>query len=105
MNITIQIPDTAYKQLIKGNSRLQGSIGLISPTEGNFNVHQRNRNHSQREYYKLPHGRVSVGNNNVRFNLTINLDERGIIASDAIIYESHDASDFVDCILEKEGRL
>ena len=75
---------------------MQGSIALVSPREGNFNVHNRNRNHPKREYRKLPHGRVSMNDESVRLTLNINLDERGIRPSDVIVCESATASNFVE---------
>ena len=41
MNINLQLSDAAYKRLISGGSRIQGTIGLTSPTEGNFNEHNK----------------------------------------------------------------
>ena len=34
MEIKIQISDAVYAKLLNGTSRFQGSIGLVSPTEG-----------------------------------------------------------------------
>ena len=34
MTINIQISDAVYAKLLNGTSRIQGSIGLVSPTEG-----------------------------------------------------------------------
>ena len=41
MNINLQISDSVYKALLAGGNRIQGSIGLVSTTEGNFNAHRR----------------------------------------------------------------
>ena len=41
MTIKIQLADNVYKALLAGGNRIQGSIGLVSPTEGNFNAHRR----------------------------------------------------------------
>ena len=41
MNVKIQLSDEAYKTLVNGNGRLEGSLGLVSPTEGNFNAYRR----------------------------------------------------------------
>lgn len=41
MTINLQISDTAYRRLLAGHGRIQGTIGLVSPTEGNFNEHAR----------------------------------------------------------------
>ena len=95
MTIKLQLPDAVYASLMKGNARVQGTIALVSPREGNFNVHIRKRNPSAREYRKLPHGRVSMNEESVRLTLNINLDERSIRPSDVIVYESAVASNFV----------
>ena len=96
MTIKLQLPDAVYASLLKGNARVQGTIALVSPREGNFNVHSRKRNHPKREYRKLPHGRVSMNEESVRLTLNINLDERNIRPSDVIVYESAVASHFVE---------
>ena len=80
---------------MNGTRRLRGSIGLLSPTEGTFNLHAET-GRSVRDYRKLPHGRVSMNDESVRLTLNINLDERGIRPSDVIIYESAAASNFVE---------
>ena len=33
MNINLQISDSAYQRLVSSGSRIQGTIGLINPTE------------------------------------------------------------------------
>ena len=96
MTIKLQLPDAVYASLLKGNARVQGTIALVSPREGNFNVHSRKRNPSAREYRKLPHGRVSMNEESVRLTLNINLDEAHVCPADIIIYESATASNFVE---------
>ena len=96
MTIKLQLPDSVYASLLKGNARVQGTIALVSPKEGNFNVHSRKRNHPKREYRKLPHGRVSMNEESVRLTLNISLDERNIRPSDVIVCESAVASHFVE---------
>ena len=98
MTIKLQLPDAVYASLMKDNARMQGSIALVSPREGHFNVHNRTRNHPKREYRKLPHGRVSMNEESVRLTLNINLEERNIRPSDVIVYESAVASHFVECL-------
>lgn len=103
MNITIQLSDRAYQKLLSSGSRLQGTIGLINPTEGNFNEHIRHTpedGSNNSKYIRLRHGRVSVNKNWVRFTLHIGLDEAGIIPSEAIEDESREAGGFVDDILD-----
>ena len=95
MTIKLQLPDAVYASLLKGNARVQGTIALVSPREGNFNVHSRKRKTSAREYRKLPHGRVSMNEESVRLTLNINLDEAHVCPADIIIYESATASHFV----------
>ena len=82
MNVKIQLSDEAYKTLVNGNGRLEGSLGLVS--------------------LKLPHGRASVGDSHVRLTLRIALDEADIVPADAIMDESRQASDFVDRVFDTE---
>lgn len=96
MNITLQISDNAYRALIAGNARIQGSIGLVNPTEGNFHEHRRWMQKPGTKYIKLPHGRASMGESGVRLTLTINLDETNVIPARALTEESRQAADFVD---------
>ena len=100
MEIKVQISDKAYGRLMSSGSRIQGTIGLVSPTEGNFNEHMRWTPAPGTKYIKLRHGRASVGSERVRLTLNIALDEAGIIPSDAITDESRQASDFVDNALD-----
>ena len=86
MNVKIQISDEAYKALMNGNGRLEGSLGLVSPTEGNFNAYRRSASRPGSKYIKLPHGRASVGDSH----------------ADAIMDESRQASDFVDRVFDTE---
>lgn len=101
MNITIQISDHAYQRLLSSGCRLQGTIGLVSPNEGNFNEHNRNRDGADggARYIRLRHGRVSVNQDRVRLTLHIGLDEANTVPSEAIEDESREAGDFVDEIL------
>ena len=98
MTIKVQIPDSVYASLLRGTSRVKGSIALVSPREGNFNVYKKNKNNSAREYRKLPHGRVSMNEQSVRLTLNINLDESSIRPADVIVYESAKASNFVEAL-------
>ena len=106
MTITLQIPDTVYTSLLNGTHRIQGTIALVSPTEGNFNAHRRYPNESSetaREYKKLPHGRISINKDTVRLSLNIALDETNVRPNIAILDESLQASDFVNNILKEGG--
>ena len=100
MNITLQLSDAAYKRLISGGSRIQGTIGLTSPTEGNFNEHNKSCSQPGSLYMKLPHGRASVSKKNVRLSLVVNLDEADILPAQAIEEESRQAAGFVDEMLD-----
>lgn len=102
MIVKIQLEDAVYASLLSGNARIQGSIGLVSPTEGNFNAHRRVRERPGTKYIKLPHGRVSVGEENVRLTLCVGLMEANIVPAQVIVDESCQASDFVDLMLEGE---
>ena len=100
MEIRIQINDVIYAKLLNGTSRVQGSIGLVNPTEGNFNAHNRSRSQANNRYMKLPHGRISVNDDNVRMHLRISRDEM-VDVSQAILGESIDASNFVEIITDE----
>ena len=99
MYINVQINDADYASLLNGTSRMQGSIGLVSPTEGNFNAHRRTRTKPGTQYMRLPHGKVSVSNDNVRMYLLISRDEM-VDAPQAILGESIDASNFVEIVTD-----
>ena len=99
MNVMIQINDVDYASLLNGSSRIQGSIGLVSPTEGNFNAHRRTRTKPGTQYMRLPHGKVSVSDDNVRMHLCISRDEM-VDAPQAILGESIDASNFVEIVTD-----
>ena len=100
MNVMIQINDVDYASLLNGSSRIQGSIGLVSPTEGNFNAHRRTRTKPGTQYMRLPHGKVSVSDDNVRMHLCISRDEM-VDAPQAILGESIDASNFVEIVTDE----
>ena len=95
MTIKLQLPDAVYASLMKGNARVQGTIALVSPREGNFNVHNRKREHPAREYRKLPHGRVSMSSENLRLTLSVDFDEHGIHPAQVLIDESITASQYI----------
>ena len=100
MNVNIQINDADYASLLNGSSRIQGSIGLVSPTEGNFNAHRRTRTKPGTQYMRLPHGKISVSDDNVRMHLCISRDEM-VDAPQAILGESIDASNFVEIVTDE----
>ena len=96
MTIKLQLPDAVYASLMKGNARVQGPIAMVSPTEGNFNVHSRKRTPSAREFRKLPHGRVSMSTENLRLTLSVDFDEHGIHPAQVLIDESIIASQYAN---------
>ena len=100
MEVRIQISDSVYAQLLNKNKRIQGTLALANPTEGNFHEHQRNwRPKPGTKYMKLPHGRITVNDENVRMNLHIQRDE-SIVPARAIEAESNMASSFIDFMEE-----
>lgn len=100
MTINLQLSDTTYHHLLLSGSRIQGTIGLINPTEGNFNEHNKRSTHTDACYMKLPHGRASVDRDQVRLTLTVRLDETGIVPAEALKDESRQASDFVNRVFD-----
>ena len=99
MEVRIQISDAVYAQLLNNNKRIQGTLALASPTEGNFNAHRRTRSKPGTQYMRLPHGKVSVSDDNVRMHLCISRDEM-VDAPQAILGESIDASNFVEIVTD-----
>ena len=100
MNVTIQLNDATYASLLNGTKRIQGTLFLVNPTEGNFHEHQRTwRPKPGTQYMRLPHGRVTVSDNNVRMQLCISRDEM-VDAPQAILGESIDASNFVEIVTD-----
>ena len=100
MEVRIQINDATYAKLLNGTKRIQGTLALVNPTEGNFNEHHRTwRPSPDTRYLKLPHGRITVTEEKVRMNLYIRRDEC-IIPAQAIEAESNLASNFVEFMEE-----
>jgi len=100
MEVKIQINDATYASLLNGNKRIQGTLALVNPTEGNFNAH--NKTWSPKpgtQYMRLPHGKVSVSDDNVRMHLYISRDEM-VDVPQAILGESIDASNFVEIVTD-----
>ena len=79
MIIQLQLSDKTYERLLASGSRLQGTIGLVSPNEGNFNEHVRHTSNGNGDYkyIRLRHGRASVGPKRVRLALNIALEPAG----------------------------
>lgn len=100
MYVKIQIADSVYQQLVSGNKRIQGTLALSNPTEGNFNAHKKTWQHKPgMRYLKLPHGRVTVCDENVRMNLHIKREEC-LVPARTIEAESNMASSFIDFMEE-----
>ena len=96
MIVNIQLSDSAYAKLLNGTKRVQGTLALVNPTEGNFNEHNKTwRPKPGAKYMKLPHGRISVSDESVRMNLQIRRDE-SIVPARALEAESSMASSFID---------
>ena len=102
MTVNIQISDAVYASLLNGTKRIQGTLALVNPTEGNFHAHRKTwRPKPGTKYMRLPHGRVPVTDEDVRMRISINVDEAGIVPSQIILDESGRASDFVDVMFDK----
>lgn len=100
MNIQVQISDEVYKTLVASGNRMKGTIALVSPNEGNFNAWKTHKHeHEIRQFIKLPHGRASVGMENVRLHLCIDREETDVMPAAVIVSESAKASAFVDRII------
>ena len=100
MYINLQLPDSTYQRLITESSRIRGTIGYVSPTEANFNEHSKSAPQPGSLHLKLPHGRASVSEKNVRLSLVVSLDETDILPAQAIEDESRQASGFIDRVFE-----
>ena len=103
MIIQLQISDAIYAALLKNNTRVQGTIALVNPNEGNFHAHKRYTPSAARKYIKLPHGRASMNKHSVRLSLNIGLDEANIHPGVTILDESLKASDFVNSMMTEGG--
>lgn len=100
MDIKLQLSDATYERLMRTGSRVQGTIGLISPLEGNFNEHNKGACPASAKFIRLPHGRASVGEKQVRLTLRIDVDEMDVVPADVLLDESRQASDFVDRVFD-----
>ena len=96
MNVNIQISDSVYQALMTSGRRVQGSLALASPTEGNFNAHRRSDSlRPDTKFIKLAHGRASMSDERVSLTLRIDRRETDIEPHEVIDIESCQASDFI----------
>ncbi len=58
MQITIQIADAVYQQILSNGKRVKGSIGLVNASEGYFNAHKPSYcgHRQKRVFRRLSHG-------------------------------------------------
>lgn len=94
MNVIIQLPDEVYANLLSGNKRIRGSIALVNPKEGNFNPHRESAHGCARKFLKLPHGKVSINEADIRLSLRVACSET-CIPGYIIESESRMASSFI----------
>ena len=76
MFIKVQVSDSVYQQMVASGRRIEGSIGLVSPIEGNFNAYKRQpwqRREVGDMVKQLEHGRVRVNDERVSLRMRINL--------------------------------
>lgn len=94
MIIKLVLSDSVYNDLIASGKRIQGSIGLVSPTQGTFNAHRRTKSRCTR-FIKLAHGRASITDDSVRLSLNVSRRESDVVPYEVIDRESLEDSDFV----------
>lgn len=76
MIIQLQVSDAVYASLLTDTSRVKGSIGLVSPTEGNFHAYKNNPVAPKgTRTMKLPHGKVSINEEQIRMYLLVKREE------------------------------
>ncbi len=109
MTIKIQLSDAAYEQMLRNKTRVQGTIGLVSPTEGNFNEHRRchgaGTHTACRAFRKLTHGRITMSEGMVHMHLAIDRAEADIDPGMVIFDDAEAARQFVEeqIFNEEEG--
>ena len=95
MEVRIQIADEVYRRMLVSENRVKGSIGLVSPTEGNFNAWKVwTPESSESKTIRLRHGKAYVDSRRTRLMLSIDHTEE-VRPYDVIDQESQQASDFV----------
>ena len=73
MFIKVQVSDKVYEQMVATGRRMEGTIGMVSPTEGNFNAYKRQwwQRRAGDVVKQLEHGRVRVNNERVSLRVCI----------------------------------
>lgn len=95
MKITLQLSDKVYQQLVASGNRIQGSLGLVSPTEGNFNAHTRHVSVDDRDMmHKMAHGRIRISSRRTSVRLWFDHEQELIDVPVAIEREGREASGF-----------
>lgn len=97
MNVNIQIPDEAMSLMLSTGRRLQGSISLASPEEGNFHPfrHRTGSTDTNRTVMMLRCGKALVSNQ--RLHLHLNVERNGVTYANAAIQDDlREASEFFD---------
>lgn len=74
MFIKVQLSDKVYEQMVATGRRVEGSIGMVNPKEGNFNAYKRQswqRRETGDMVKQLEHGRVRVSDERVSLRVRI----------------------------------
>ena len=101
MNVNIQIDDEIYAAMLQSKTRVEGSLGLVSPTEGNFNAYRRSsKPRGYTQVLKLPHGRATLSEEEARLYLRADRVQLGdALAGSVILVESMRGSEFLHELL------
>jgi len=94
MFINLQISDKVYQELVTKRNRVQGTIGLVSPSEGNFNVHARNMQMEDDVVHKMAHGNIRINRKRTSVRLWFDHEEELVDVPMAIDREGREASGF-----------
>lgn len=97
MIVNIQIDDELYAAMLQSKTRVEGSLGLVSPTEGNFNAYRRNaKPRGYAQVLKLPHGRATLTDEEARLYLRADRVRLGdSLTGSVILVESMRGSEFI----------
>ena len=100
MKISIIISDNLYGRLVSDGCRVQGSLGLVNPTEGNFKEHRKSRGRKGDKFIKLPYDKANMVKDHVWLTLLINHAEREPILQDCNVEKTYKMRDVIN---EKEN--